>query len=80
MTTKKIGPNAYEIQFADGLLILFSYGEPVAARSHAGAHGAAVKTDKYFSRTTSGHIKKWLDGAPCAVLPHVEMQRMAAAR
>lgn len=41
--------------------ILFSYETPVAAL-HVGYYPGLLVTEKYWSRTTSRHINKWLDG------------------
>ena len=43
----------------DDARILFSYRTPVAAYVFGVGY---VKTDKWWSVTTSRHINKWLDG------------------
>ena len=40
--------------------ILFSYKTPVA---YYDPIGGFFKTDKYYSPTTTRHIKKWMNGA-----------------
>lgn len=41
-------------------VILFSYRTPVAARRSVTKGWEYYKTEQYFSRTTSKHIKTWL--------------------
>ena len=70
MKIKSLGSNKTEIKLKD-LLILISYETPVAAIRLSlksivdpGRHlvkSAAVKTDEYFSNTTSRHINHWLE-------------------
>ena len=64
MKLKKIGNNETEITLNDGSQILFSYETPVCVRTeamHCGQMQTRVcfTTEKY-SRTTTGHINKWL--------------------
>lgn len=60
MEHKRTGPNSSEITTHDGTAILFSYGEPVAARL---PHGEQVRVDDYVSRTTERHITAFIPGA-----------------
>lgn len=53
----KIGSNVTEMETKDGLVILFSYETPVAARF---PNGRCVRTSKKWSQTTTKHINKWL--------------------
>lgn len=48
-----------EVQLADGTEILFSYETPVAARVPGRGF---VRTDKFYSKTTTKHINQWLKG------------------
>jgi len=41
--------------------VLFSYRTPVAMSDSA---GLCFITEKIWSKTTSGHINKWLEGRP----------------
>ena len=64
MKIKSLGNNKTEIELKD-LVILISYETPVAA-IRLNAFGtdnphAAIKTEKYFSVTTSKHINQWLN-------------------
>jgi hypothetical protein len=63
-----------ELERADGVRVLYSYDTPVAALSSMGCY---VKTDRWFSRTTSAHISRWLDGSAARTIPHDEIVRLA---
>ena len=58
MQLTPIASNMTEIETKDAR-ILFSYRTPVAAYAFGVGY---VKTDKWWSVTTSRHINKWLDG------------------
>ena len=60
MQLTPIASNMTEIE-TDDARILFSYRTPVAA--YVFGEGF-VRTDKYWSVTTSRHINKWIDGVP----------------
>ena len=53
-----IGSNMTELETPTNA-ILFSYKTPVACRDSGGNY---YRTKQYFSKTTSRHINKWLDG------------------
>jgi hypothetical protein len=55
---KSIGSNMIEVRHGDNLFLI-SYNTPVAAF----VKGEFYRTTTKFSRTTSKHINKWLDGA-----------------
>ena len=58
MKLKQIGSNMTELDL--GLVqVFFSYETPVAARL---TDGTLVRTDQWYSATTSKHINKWLEG------------------
>ena len=57
MNLNPIAANQNEVELADGTTVFFSYKTPVAA--HIPGKGY-VKTDKYWSRTTSKHIGQFL--------------------
>lgn len=58
MDLKPLAANMTELTVNENLVILFSYKTPVAIMTQDGY----VKTKKFWSRTTSHHITKWL---PC---------------
>lgn len=57
MKARTIGSNQTEIEKGDGTLILVSYETPVAAVL---PNGDALRTNRFYSVTTSRHINKWL--------------------
>jgi hypothetical protein len=63
MNLRPIGANQTEItiesHYGMPIRILFSYSTPVAVSDMA---GLCFVTDKFYSRTTSKHIKAWLAG------------------
>ena len=64
MNLQPIGSNQTEITTSNAR-ILFSYKTPVAAF----VDGAAYRTEKKWSVTTSRHINQWLDGRIAAEMP-----------
>jgi hypothetical protein len=62
-----------ELIQGDGTRVLYSYETPCAVC----AGGKYIKTNKYFSRTTSGHVSKWLNGENAAVVDHAEIVKIA---
>ena len=63
MKIKSLGNNKTEIELKD-LVILISYETPVAAIRYNqfgdSSIQGAIKTNQYFSVTTSKHINMWL--------------------
>lgn len=69
-TLERLGPSSHVLTLKDGTRILFSYGTPVAAqvsgvhRGHVGPNPDAywdwMKTSTFRSRTTSGHVARFL--------------------
>jgi hypothetical protein len=57
LSIKSLGSNMTELS-ANGMHVLFSYETPVAAW----INGQYYKTSKKWSKTTTRHINKWLDG------------------
>ena len=60
MQLTPIASNMTEVETKEAR-ILFSYRTPVAAYVFGVGY---VKTDKWWSVTTSRHINKWIDGVP----------------
>ena len=56
MKLKKIGNNETEITTSEGNLLFFSYDTLVALKTKLNVY----VTEKKHSRTTTGHINKWL--------------------
>lgn len=60
MNLKPIASNMTELTLKGGLVVLFSYQTPVACHWTNGLNQVFYKTEKFWSRTTSRHINKWL--------------------
>ena len=59
MKLTPIAANQNEVSINDGTQIFFSYRTPVAA--YLPSKGYA-RTERFWSKTTSRHINKWLQG------------------
>ena len=59
MKLTPIAANQNEVELTNGTQIFFSYKTPVAAYLPEKGY---VRTDKFWSVTTSRHINKWLQG------------------
>jgi len=59
-----IASNMTEIKTNNNDYVLFSYSTPVAGYDKQGA----FKTDVWYSRTTTKHINKYLDGRNARVV------------
>lgn len=66
MKIKNVGSNMTELH-TDQHVILFSYETPVAAL-RLGDH-QYLRTDQFWSVTTSRHINKWLQGVEAETVP-----------
>jgi len=67
MKLRHIGSNQTILETAKAE-IFFSYDTPVALHIY-GVDGKILRTDQFFSQTTSKHIKAWLKGRPSEVCP-----------
>ena len=54
-----------ELELDDGTTVLFSYETPVACSTVNGW----FKTEQWYSRTTTKHVNKWLEGVKAQVKP-----------
>ena len=59
MQLTPIAANQTEVSYNDGTQVFFSYRTPVAAYLPEKGY---VRTATYWSKTTSRHINKWLEG------------------
>ena len=76
MELKPSGSNMTTLTLNDGTEILFSYETPVAGfgRVAEGQCGNCFfRTDKWYSKTTTRHITKYLDGARAIEAPHEQI-------
>ena len=65
MKLKQLGSNMTELDMGDAQ-VFFSYETPVAARL---TDGSLVRTEDWYSVTTTKHINKWLQGMPAVEVP-----------
>lgn len=65
-----LASNMTELHTTAGAVVLFSYQTPVAAQR---AEGGFIRTDVNYSRTTTRHINKWLDGRRALMVPQSEL-------
>ena len=69
----QIASNMYIAQ-KHGTVLLYSYETPVAGEDHNGK----FRTDKFYSKTTSAHINKWLGGKTVGkIIPQDEIYQRA---
>ena len=59
MKLTPIAANRTQLNLNDGTQVFFSYKTPVAAYCPLRGY---IRTDKFWSTTTSRHINKWLGG------------------
>ena len=57
MKLTPIAANQTEVSYNDGTQVFFSYRTPVAAYLPEKGY---VRTERFWSKTTSRHINKWL--------------------
>lgn len=75
MEMKRTGPNTTIVQTNSGDRIFFSYSEPVAA--FKADTGTYIRTNKFFSVTTSKHINQFLAGSAAEAVEHSELLKFA---
>ena len=76
MKIRRLGATQTEITTAAGVRVLVSYDTPVAAVMPS---GNAMRTRRFYSRTTSAHIVKWLGPELAARAAMVEPELIAGA-
>jgi len=64
---ERLGPSMTVLRFGD-IAVLFSYETAVAAKFSK--EKLCYRTDKYISRTTEGHIKKWVADNKVETIEH----------
>lgn len=77
MKLKPLGSNQTELTLNNGVTVLFSYQTPVAA--HIPGRGF-VRTEQHYSKTTTGHINKWLAGAKADKVPQETIETLSSGR
>tara|TARA_B100000475_G_scaffold170945_1_gene133092 strand:- start:48 stop:320 length:273 start_codon:yes stop_codon:yes gene_type:complete len=75
MQLRQLGSNQTQLTLSDNrTVVLFSYETPVAALDDNGY----IKTSKSWSRTTTRHINKWLDGVLAKEVPQHYLDSLIA--
>ena len=74
MKLTPIAANQTEVSINDGTQIFFSYRTPVAAYLQDKGY---VRTEKFWSVTTSRHINKWLNGTNADEIAQEELNKLA---
>ena len=72
MQLTPIASNMTEVETSEAR-ILFSYRTPVAAYVFGRGY---VRTEKWWSVTTSRHINKWLDGGTAKEVPQTYLDKL----
>lgn len=73
MKLNPIAANQNEVTLNDGTVIFFSYKTPVAAFIPGNGY---VRSETKWSRTTTKHINKWLDGVVAKLVKQVEIENL----
>jgi len=74
MKVSPIGSNMTEVTLSNGTRILYSYETPVAARLE---DGTAIRSEIFFSKTTSKHINKYLGKGVGEVVNQSVLEQLA---
>lgn len=77
MKLKKLGNNVTLIKH-DDCEVLFSYETPVAALRYSDHE--YLKTDRFWSVTTSRHINQWLQGVEAQTVSQDDLYKMAGGQ
>lgn len=77
MNLKPLGANVTEVTLGN-TRILFSYQTPVAYEIISGDQSGIYKTDRFWSKTTSRHINKWLDGRTASLVEQKYLDKIVA--
>jgi hypothetical protein len=72
MKLVQLGSNQMELQVGDAR-ILVSYETPVAAYTPERGY---IRTAKFWSRTTSKHINRWLPTNTVAIVPQEDLNAL----
>ena len=75
MKLTPIAANQTELSFTNGAQVFFSYKTPVAAYCPLRGY---IRTEQFWSSTTSRHINKWLKGiTEVTEVPQTVLQELA---
>ena len=78
MKIKQIGSNMTVLTLNNGTEVLFSYETPVAGFSGTSYAYRYFKTDEKWSKTTTRHVNKYLNGQDAAILGQWEINEMVS--
>lgn len=62
-----VGRNMTQLNISNGMSVLFSYETPVAV--YLSNTDTAIQTSKFWSVTTSRHIRTWLGETKATLVP-----------
>lgn len=74
MELQRLGANVAVINLHNGTRILFSYDTPVAAYIPGEGY---IKSERFFSRTTTGHVSQFAKGNMARTVTHETMAKLA---
>lgn len=72
---RKLSSNVRELAVTPNMTVLLSYGTPVAV--YLANSGTALQTSKFWSVTTSKHIRYWLNDTPTTLVPQESIDGLA---
>lgn len=75
MELQRLGANVAVINLNNGARILFSYDTPVAAYIPGKGY---IKSERFFSRTTTAHVSQFFKGNQGATVTHDTMVKLAS--
>jgi len=75
MKIKQLGSNQVEVVIPGKARVLFSYNTPVAAFIEGRGW---VKTNRFYSKTTSKHINEYLQGLEYETVDQAELDELVS--
>lgn len=75
MQLRQVTLGSTEVALADGTYVLFSYKTPVAALVPGKGW---IRTSTYYSRTTSTHIRQWVESSEVTEVDQSEIDALVA--
>jgi len=78
MKLKQLGSNMTVLTLNNGTEVLFSYETPVAGFSGTSYDYTYFRTDQKWSKTTTRHVNKYLNGQDAAILGQWEINEMVS--
>ena len=75
MKIKQLGSNRVELVIPGRARVLFSYNTPVAAFVEGRGW---IRTDRFYSKTTSKHINEYLQGLEFETVDQAELDELVS--